>query len=141
MKKNTLDASYNFDFDLIGIISTVKEYKLAWLINKKLAIRLVKHDDMEIEFLKQKSLVVSNFLYETETSQARLLKNKSMDFSGQANYLLPELHKFDFLFTIHGFEDTFDRREVVGALKEIPQVQFAQILPMDRLKSKENLIF
>ncbi len=141
MKKNKLDVSFHFDFDLLGIISTVKEYKLAWHINRVMGIHLIKSDDLEIEFLNQQTLIISNFVYETEISQIRLLKNKSVRSGDQTNYLIPELHKFDFLLTIFGFDDTFPRKSLITTLKGIQQVQFIQQLPIDQLKSRENLIF
>lgn len=141
MKKNKLDASFHFDFDLFGIISITKEYKLAWHLNKMLGIHLVKSGDMEMKFLDQQTLLISNFLYETENSQIRLLKNKSIQTGERTNYLLPELHKFDFLFTIYGFDDTFPRKTLVSLLKNVSQIQFVQQLPINQLKSKENLIF
>jgi hypothetical protein len=50
MKRNKLIIDYEFDFELIGIISTAKGYKLAWEINQLLAIHLVKQPDMVVGF-------------------------------------------------------------------------------------------
>ncbi|MBK7651374.1 MAG: hypothetical protein IPJ20_12460 [Flammeovirgaceae bacterium] len=49
MKKKRLEIEYTFDFELIGIISSAKGYKLAWEINLALSARLVKQVDLIIE--------------------------------------------------------------------------------------------
>jgi len=49
MKKKRLDIEYTFDFDLYGIISNVKAYKLAWELNNLLGSKLQKKDDYEIQ--------------------------------------------------------------------------------------------
>ena len=142
MKKRKLEAEINYDFSLFGIISPLKEYKLAWLLNSQLDIHLDKVKDIEMDFLKSQNLIISNFLYETEHSSIRLLKNKSMDqFADNSAYLLPELNRFDYLIILSGFNSTFTTKGLKQKLLGIPQVQYVQSFPVDSLKSKENLIF
>ena len=50
MKKKKLVVDYEIDFDLFGLISTVKDYKLAWLLNKHLSIHLTREEDLSITF-------------------------------------------------------------------------------------------
>ena len=45
MKKNKLVIEYDFDFELLGILSSARGYKLAWEINQALGIQLVKQQD------------------------------------------------------------------------------------------------
>ena len=142
MKKRRLDAVYEYDFSLLGIITGLKEYKLAWLLNNELEIHLTKERDIEIEFLKKPNLLVSNFLYETEHSCLRLLRNKSLD-SGDGNltFLLPELRRFDYIFTFRGFDENYTDKEVKDKISSLPGLQFAQFFSASDLKSRENLIF
>ena len=42
MKKRRLDAEIDFTFTLFGLITALKEYKLAWLLNSRLDIQLDK---------------------------------------------------------------------------------------------------
>ena len=42
MRKSKLIIEYEYDFNLIGLISTAKGYKLAWELNQALGIHLVK---------------------------------------------------------------------------------------------------
>ena len=47
MKRTKLVIDYEYDFNLIGIISTAKGYKLAWELNQALGIHLVKQSEKE----------------------------------------------------------------------------------------------
>ena len=142
MKKRKLEAEFEYDFSLFGIISVLKEYKLAWLLNNILDVQLDKANDIEIEFLKSQNLTISNYLVETENSSLRLLKNKSMDQLGDnPAFLLPELKRFDYFMIIQGFEDTFSNQVLKQKISSIPGIQYVQIFSLESLKSRENLIF
>ena len=142
MPKNKLIINYNFDFELFGIISTIKEYKLAWLINKHLGFHLVKEQDIAYEFINLDNLIVSNYLYETENVSLRLLKNKSENKNSEKiGYLIPELHEFDFLIMKNGAIDGIEDKDLLSRMQNIEEIQYITSLDINKLKSKENLIF
>lgn len=142
MAKNKLIIEYNYDFSLYGIISISKDYRLAWLINKNMDIHLRKENDIKISFLNDENLVISNYLYETEHAQLRMLKNKSEDRkSDKMSYLIPELNKFDFLIMKNGRIGDLSDQELLRDIQKIKEVQYIVALEIDKLKSKENLIF
>ena len=142
MKKRKLQAELEYNFDLYGILSALKEYKLAWRLNNALNIQLDKQQDIEIDFLKSQNLVISNFLYETEHSQIRLLKNRSVDqFEEHSVYMVPELKKFDYLMTVQGYDDTYNSKQLKNIFVAIPGIQYVQTFAASDLKSRENLIF
>lgn len=142
MKKRKLEAEFEYDFSLFGIISPIKEYKLAWLLNNNLEVQLDKANDIEIEFLNSQNLTISNYLFETENSNLKLLKNKSVDqFGDNPSFLLPELKRFDYIIIIQGFEDTFSNQVLKQNISSIPGVQYVQFFALESLKSRENLIF
>ena len=142
MKKRKLEAEFDYDFSLLGIISALKEYKLAWLLNNQLDVQLIKAKDIEIDFLNNQNLIISNYIFETDHNNLRLLKNKSMDqFGDHSVYLLPELKRFDYFILKQGFEDTFTNQELKEKLSTILKIQYVQLFSVENLKSKENLIF
>lgn len=142
MKKNKLIASFDFDFSILAIASQLKEYKLAWLINQKLGINLVKQADEIFDFLGDNQLCISNYLYRTENSRIRLIYNRSRESSlSNFQYLIPELKQFDYLILIEGFEDTWSIDEVRSLLRNISGIQMVNQVGVDHLKSRENLIF
>lgn len=142
MKKNRLIASFDFDFSLLAIVSQLREYKLAWIINQELGIHLVKQQDEVFHFLGDKKLCISNYLYCTEHSNIRLIFNRSREeTSVTAGYLIPELKQFDYLMLIEGFEDSLLVQEVRDTVKNINGIQLVNQIEVDQLKSRDNLIF
>ena len=59
-----LVMDYEYDFDLYGIVAPIKEYKLAWLLNNEFGWNLSKSKDIEVDFLNNGKLVISNFSQE-----------------------------------------------------------------------------
>ncbi|WMJ75064.1 IPExxxVDY family protein [Cytophagaceae bacterium ABcell3] len=142
MKPVKLSVEYEFDFEILGIISPVKDYKLALHINRCLDISLKRDEDINLEFLKEGKIVISCFLSESEYSCLRLLKNKSVEHSNVAKpYLIPELKEYDYFIHLSGEGDMWDADETVSKLREIPIIQYIQKLNTSNLKSRENLIF
>ncbi len=142
MNKNKLIANFDFDFSLLAIVSQLKEYKLAWIINQELGIKLKKQHDEIFHFLGDKKLCISHYLYQTEYSSIRLIFNRSMEeVCACAGHLIPELKQFDFLMIMEGFEDTLMVREVRDILKNINGIQLVNHIGVDQLKSRDNLIF
>jgi hypothetical protein len=142
MAKNKLIIEYEYDFDLYGIISLTRAYKLAWLINQHLGVHLVKEDDIHFSFLNNEKLVISNYLFETEHAQFRLLKNKSEErTSDKMGFLIPELNKFDYLIMKNGIIGDYSDSELINKIQKIKEIQYIVSLDIEKLKSKENLIF
>ncbi len=141
MKKNKLIASVDFDFSLLAIASQLREYKLAWVINRDLDIHLIKQKDEIVCFLGNEKLCISNYLYQTEHSRVRLIRNRSREDVGASQFLVPELKQFDFLMLIEGFEDSFVVQEAREIIKSIQGIQMANLIDLDQLKSRDNLIF
>lgn len=140
MKKSRLLVDYEYDFTLMAILSPMREYKLAWHINQHLHIRLVKEKDVELNFTNQPNLCISNYIFATEHSVFRLLKNRSVGEEEQG-FLLPELKQFDYLIMLQGEGDFFDKDALPAMLQKIPTVEFVKPIDVNNLKSKENLIF
>ena len=136
-----LIVAYDFDFYLIGIVSPVREYKLAWRLNKTLGIRLVKKPDLVINFIHN-NLIISNFKSGTEHRMYRLLKNQSEgEPFGKPYYLLPELKNFDFLLMISDESNTIVMDDMIEKIRQIPDVHYVTQTDLSQLDSKENLIF
>ena len=65
MKKSKLIIDYTFDFELIGLISIVKGYKLAWELNHILQINLVKQPDLVVGFKNNEEKSFSFYAHNT----------------------------------------------------------------------------
>ena len=142
MAKNRLDVSYDFAFHLVALNTNVKEYKLAWAINRELQLELSKSDNVSIDFSGGKTLSISNFICEKEYQTFRLLKNRAENFDDQFNaYLIPEMKNFDYFLMVADDSTTFEINPFISTIKQIPFVQFAVTVDTAVLRSKDNLIF
>jgi hypothetical protein len=140
MKKKRLDIEYTFDFELYGIISTVKAYKLAWELNRALVSKLVKSEDYEVV---GKNKAVNNYLHYAQTGEVnslKLFKNKPSEESGAKDFLVPEHPHFDFILLTQG-EAFADSNRLQQLLRNIPSIELVAFIPLAALKTKENFIF
>lgn len=137
-----LVVDYDYDFELIGIISSLKGHKLAWCVNNELRIDLRKEDDLYIDFLHEGQLVIINYIFETEYSNFRLIKNKSCEFANIASpYLIPELKEYDYFILIKDESSVFSVSAIADKLKKISGIEYIKEIETENLKSKDNLIF
>jgi hypothetical protein len=141
MKAIRLDVGYDYDFEVLALISPEKDYKLAWNINKILNIKLRRDADLCLEFGKGNKLIFSNFKYDTEYAGLRLLRNRSYDSHEAKPFLLPEFKDYDYLIKSEGEKDIFNMKEIAEKLNQLSLIQYIKKIEIHTLKSKENLIF
>ena len=142
MKKSKLEGSISIDFDLFGLVTNVKEYKLAWNLNNALDLALAKQDDIRIDFSDQSTILISYFLHQTENKKIELLQNKLVSKGTKRNqYLVPELSQFDFLLKCRDLTGEMTSENVIGLIRNLSVTEYVVKLNFDNLKSKENLLF
>jgi len=140
-KHTKLKSDYYFDFELLGIVAPMREYKVGWLLNTMDDFDLSKEDDIKIELANDFILRISNLREETEFSKAYLLKNRLDTGFSFNQYLLPELKEFDFLLKIkHEVRDNW-ADDLLNKLKEIESLRFVTKIALEKVKNKENLLF
>lgn len=139
MKKNKLVIDYEFDFQLFGISSVAKGYKLAWEINKQLDVQLTKQPDLVIGFKNQEEKSFTFYSFETPLNRLKLFKNRPADSEAGKYFLIPEFPHFDFI--ILAAMETHTGQDLVENLRSIPSVQLVSNIPVEGLKSKSNFIF
>jgi len=135
-----IQIDFQYGFQLIGLETNAKEYKLAWHLNQQLSLKLVKSDDLVINFVAQPRIIISNFIFNTTHCTFRLLKNRSETESNHL-FLLPEMKDIDFFLMINDESDTFDISGCVQKLSKISLISSYQTIETDELINKENLIF
>jgi len=140
MKKSTLQITHHYDFDLLGLVAPLKDYKMAWLINQSMGVNLVKVDDVRMEFLKQRVLFVSQFMLKKEHGFIQLLRNRSYSNSGFTGYLIPELKTMDYFLILQDYTLETNINSYIENLSASNLVQNVVKLDISKLKSKENLL-
>lgn len=139
---NELDVRYEYDFLLFGIVSSAKDYKLAWSINQALQIRLVKAHELEIEVNKDHSIIISNFIFKTSHCTFRLLKNKAYTADKQQwDYFLPDQQQVDYLLMIKDGTETIGTEDISAKMNAIPDIESLILFDVHTLLFKDNLIF
>jgi hypothetical protein len=142
MKAAKLIIEYDYNFEVLALISSVKDYKLAFNINNKLNVQLKKTDDICLVFVNESELTVSQYLFETEFRTLRLLKNKSLEAKNMSKpYLVPELKEYDYFIHLSGEGEVWESENIIENLKSLPVIQYVQKVDLNNLKSRENLIF
>jgi hypothetical protein len=139
MKKSKLVIAYEFDFELLGVTTAARGYKLAWEINQHLGIRLVKQPDLTVGFRNNEEKNFSFYAYETALNRLKLFKNKPADQESGKYYLIPEFPHFDFII-LAAMEEPH-APQLIALIKSIPAVELVASIPMNGLKSKSNFIF
>jgi hypothetical protein len=139
MKKNRLLIDYEFDFALLGLSSAARGYKLAWEMNQRLGINLVKQPDLVVGFRNNEEKSFSFYAFETPLNRLKLFKNKPQEAEPGKYFLIPEFPHFDFII-LAAMEEPHTQ-QLIDLVKSVPSVQLVSSIPVEGLKSKSNFIF
>ncbi|MFB1021710.1 MAG: hypothetical protein ACI9DK_002134 [Vicingaceae bacterium] len=137
MAKLTLEVEEDYDFELIGICSHAKDYRLSWEMNKALELDLVKGDNYELSVKGEKqSYSFFNFIDEENWVEYYLINNRTVN-----GILIPEEKKSDYFLLIRGVLRGGQKESLVKGIAEIKNVLTTYEIEVESLKSKSNLLF
>ena len=139
MNKFTLKYELDLNFTLIAITCPLKDYRLCFYINRASGLNLVKNEDHEVWVSKNHSLFFTKYSYisSIEETEFYLLGNKGID----GGILISETKTTDFFLLIRGFIDDEDFLSLMNAINQIDEVLVATEIDLEKIKSKENLVF
>jgi hypothetical protein len=140
MKKSKLIVEHAYDFDLLGLVAPVRDYKAAWLINRDLHLDLVKVDDLELDFYNGHYLKIAQYFLSLPHGFVQLLRNKALNSTNQILYLIPELKSMDYFLLVQDRTFQISINTFAEKLSQNPLVQNVMKLDITKLKSKENLL-
>jgi hypothetical protein len=140
MKKNKLLIDYDFDFELLGVTSAARGYKLAWELNQQLGIHLVKQPDLVVGFKKEEEKTFSYYSFETALNRLKLFKNRPQEQETGKYFLIPEFPHYDFII-LAAMDEKHTDKSLIDLIKSAPSIQFVAPIPLEGLKSKSNFIF
>jgi len=142
MKILHLDIEYNYDFEVYGLVSPEKEYKLAWVLNSLLDLHLIKNKDLCYDQIEKGQLIISNFEYNTAHGVARLFRNKAHTaHTIKKLFMLPDLKEYDYVLQIKGLLQHLHPQELRSKLLRSPLVKYVKQFDPHTLTFKENLQF
>ncbi len=145
---------YEDDFSLIGIHTTLEDFKLAYLLNKNLSVKFKKSKkDLGFEESdKSPSFSIFNYYNKEYDFDWVLIANSSKrENQTESNelllttetksYLIPERKKVDFFIKISGELQYNFVAETVEKVKKIDQIITSYPIDKNTLKSRDFLIF
>ncbi len=160
IQKLVLDTLEDDDYELIAIHCSLASYRLAFLLNKRLNLKLFRtkedinfeYDDLVAKFplyqfydhfqYNSYSLVGNKFksdVVSKKTTSEGLFSIS--DDTSVTKYLIPELKKVDFFLKIETEAANFSSKSLLTHLLSVSQIVTAYTLEHEVLKSKNNLIF
>lgn len=145
------------EFTLVGIHSSIEDYKLAYLLNKTLEINLVRQDN-DLDFFNKtyyslfewednKQLITWNLVSNSCTLQNQAIEvDQSSLFqieqsTSKTFNLLPEHKKVSYLLKISTQFNASKEKIILDKIIKIPQIATAYIINTSTLKNKDHLIF
>ena len=141
MKTFILDAEYECDFALFGLVSSTRDYTLAWTLNRALRLRLVRQPELLLNLLSRGRLVFTHYLHITESLTFRLLRNRSIAPSNlKKPFLAPDIKEYDYLLAVSNDSGMLADDELLQQLTALDAVQHACQFDPNTLKYKDNLI-
>lgn len=135
MAFHTLEIEDEYDFEIIGVSSHEKDYRLAWSLNKSLGWRLVRIEDAVVEG-KRSTTHHARFRWTHPVDQTvfTLIDNKTPDGT-----FMPELLQFDYLLKIEQPSEAVMKKLQTG-LRKTDFVLAFQRQEVNKLKHKDNLL-
>lgn len=129
---------FDYDFYLIGIVSSLKVYRLSSSVNKLLNSNLLRVDDVLNQFGDDyEDASYARYAGEDEENEILydLIANKN-----ENGPLIKEKKEVDYFLIINGPDLKINIKSLISELNSIQHVQLAFELDVNTLKSKQNLI-
>ena len=125
----------NEDYYLIGIVSSSKEYKLAWIIEKLLDISLNKEKNEKIDLIDNRTLEISFLISRDQNKYFKLISNKLLN-NPFKSHLISSLSNFDYLiqFSKNYFDNSSE--DIINTLKSDNLIHFANFVDIKLIKEK-----
>ena len=139
LNRKFLKFEIDLDFVLIAVTTSLKDYRICYLINKFLSFNFIKTADLSVEITPGATPVLfSLYKYNPENSESDFyfMANK-----GTEGYLIPEMRKADYFILIKNYFDENDLESLLTTLNKIPEIVAAVKIDPKKIKSRENLLF
>ena len=139
LNRKNLKFEIDFDFVLIAVTSSLKDYRICYLINKYLNFNFSRDTDLELDISNQGGILhFSLFHYSWESTETDFyfIANK-----GSEGYLVPEMREADYFLMIKNYIDDDDLEGILSNLNKIPEIVAAVKIDPKKVKSRENLLF
>lgn len=150
----SLDFEYEHDYNLIGIHSSLEDYRMAFFLNRSLGLKLERYkEDLDFEInncsfslfdyedinsMTYWSLISNKYVKteEIENNNNNLFKDES-----KTSYLIPEKKQVDFFIKISGQINEKKLHDILLKINNTKKIITSYTINPYNLKSKDFLIF
>ena len=139
MAEKKIKTELAADYKLVGIASSLKEYKLCYHLNTLLNCDFKKLTDLIFEPTDRSRKVqfsVFKACDEEDKNQFIVFSNKNLN-----EVLLPEISNFDYIIQIQGKFEPDYLKNMIENIKQFPDVMMTAEIPLKKIKSKERLVY
>lgn len=139
MNRVVLKYKIDLDFVLIAVTSSLKDYRICYLINKHLNFNFTRADDHTIDLLADAEPVYFSFFEyfpDEDGAEFYFITNK-----GSEGLLVPEMREVDYFMIIKNYIENEEVDQLVTSLNRIPEIVAAVKIDPKKIKSRENLLF
>lgn len=133
--KNEIDS----DYKLIGLASSLKEYRLCHYLNQLLGCDFRKLKDLSFE-PKDRTQSIQFSVFKAESESA---KNEFTVFANKntGHFLLQEVSNFDYVIQVTGKYEDEEMKQLLDGIRHLPEVVMTSEIPVKKIKSRERLIY
>ena len=146
------------NYTLIAIHCSIEAYRLAYLFNTNLDLKLArKWEDLDYNYLEasfsiyewndEENFVTWNLVTNISKKEVEQMASAGSLFSDQkskrtiSKYLIPEQKKVDYFVKISSESNLKSSKIIISKINAIAEVITAYTVSPNQLKSKNNLIF
>ena len=139
LNRKFLKFEIDLDFVLIAVTSSLKDYRICFLINKYLSFNFTKIPDLTVDLNPEQgksSFSIYQYYWENVKADLYFISNK-----GTEGHLIPEMRNMDYFLLIKNYFSDADADGLVSSLNKIPEIVTAVKIDVKKIKSRENLLF
>ncbi len=133
----TLQFEEDYDFLLLGIFCTYRDYKLCYEINRQLEVSMERQADLELKMEKKgSSSLFSIFSCNNADDENYFIINNK----GSNGHFLSEMKQVDYFLMIRNYSRYTNITDITKRISELKNVSVVTEMDVTQLKSAENFL-
>jgi hypothetical protein len=132
-KRLSLDIDFSEGYQLLGIVTQMKDYRLAYFINKQMMVHLKKYKDLQ---LSEKGGTYSWYCFTKKEHNQSLFLFSNHHEKGK----LVTSQKMDFFLLVKNIYDKNEIGEMTSKIRKIPDVLAVFILDVKKIRNMDLII-
>jgi len=136
MAKIVLEIENDYAFFVWGIVSTSRNHRLGWTVNKALQVDLKRDQDIEVISKSKSSRFHAIFtcIDDQFNVKYRLIENKK----GVSRFL-PEAKNADYLLVMDQSSE-ISHNHITSKLRAVSSIQMVFEIDLDKISQKQNIL-